>query len=105
MALKGLVHKGNMRELLVWLIIVLISVYILFGSMELWIKILVIIVLIFGGFEASASLNNKPSPMNLIRQSVEEAHKSQGEFFNLDMNKSVKDIQPFSRSKRFRRKR
>lgn len=76
--------QENIREIMVWFIIGIISLYILVSiSMNIWMKLIVIAVLIFGGFEVMAQMHGKSSPSKTLREGFRKGSQ--------DFQKSMKE--------------
>jgi len=78
--------RKNIREIMTWMVIFVLIYYILIVmTIPLWMKGLVSIVLIFGGFEAIRQIRGKKSHLDIIKKEIKKAHNNQIDMFS-DLN-------------------
>lgn len=70
--------QGHLKELIIYLVMGVLALYILFVmQLKFWMKLIVIALLAFGTYEAIAKMQGKPSAMDGLQKGIQEAQKGQ----------------------------
>lgn len=68
--------QGNLKELIIYLVMGVLVLYILFVmQLQFWMKLIVVALLAFGTYEAIAKMQGKPSAIDGLQKGIQEAQK------------------------------
>lgn len=72
--------QSHTRELMIYLVMSVLSLYILFVmKLQFWMKLVVVALLVFGTYEAIAKIQGRPSAMEGLQKGIQEAQRGQNQ--------------------------